>query len=38
METLRKFDIPELKPGQSVEVRFGQGNKGLMVAEIRLIL
>lgn len=37
METLRKFAIGELKPGQGVEVRFGQGPKGLMVAEIRLI-
>ncbi len=36
METLRKFGIAELKPGQLVEVRFGNGNKGLMVAEIRL--
>ncbi len=37
METLRKFGIPELKPGQAVEVRFGHGSKGLMVAEIRLM-
>lgn len=36
METLRKHGINELKPGQGVEVRFGQGGKGLMVAEIRL--
>ena len=36
METLRKFAIIELKPGQGVEVRYGQGQKGLMVAEIRL--
>jgi CspA family cold shock protein len=37
METLRKYAIAELKPGQSVEVRFGQGPKGLMVAEIRVL-
>jgi cold shock protein len=36
METLRKYAIGELKPGQGVEVRFGQGPKGLMVAEIRV--
>lgn len=36
METLRANDIPELKPGQTVWVRFGRGPKGLMVAEIRL--
>src|SRR5262249_47077484 len=35
METLRRFGIRELRPGQSVNVRFGQGPKGLMVAEIR---
>ena len=37
METLRKFAIAELKPGQTVEVRFGHGSKGLMVAEIRIV-
>lgn len=37
METLRKFDITELRPGQRVEVRYGTGPKGLMVAEIRVI-
>ena len=37
METLRKYGIPELKPGQAVEVRFGHGSKGLMVAEIRIV-
>ena len=35
METLRRFGITELRPGQSVIVRFGTGDKGLMVAEIR---
>ncbi len=34
METLRRFDIAELKPGESIRVRFGEGPKGLMVAEI----
>jgi CspA family cold shock protein len=35
METLRRFGITELRPGQFVLVRYGQGPKGLMVAEIR---
>ena len=35
METLRRFGITELRPGQSVMVRFGQGPKGRMAAEIR---
>jgi CspA family cold shock protein len=35
METLRRFGLRELRPGQTVFVRFGQGPKGLMVAEIR---
>ncbi len=35
METLRRFGIAELRPGQYVLVRYGQGPKGLMVAEIR---
>jgi CspA family cold shock protein len=34
METLRRFNLRELRPGQQVHVRFGQGPKGLMVAEI----
>lgn len=36
METLRRFGIPELKPGQTVLVRYGPGSKGLMAAEVRL--
>lgn len=36
METLRRYGIAELKPGQHVLVRFGDGSKGLMAAEIRL--
>lgn len=35
METLRRFGITELRPGQFVLVRYGEGPKGLMVAEIR---
>jgi CspA family cold shock protein len=35
METLRRYGIRELKPGQRVTVRYGQGPKGLMVAQIR---
>lgn len=35
METLRRNGIRELVPGQTVTVRFGEGPKGLMVAEIK---
>jgi CspA family cold shock protein len=35
METLRRYGLTELRPGQSVLVRFGDGPKGLMAAEIR---
>ncbi|WFE87768.1 cold-shock protein [Roseibium porphyridii] len=35
METLRRFGITELRPGQDVLVRFGTGPKGRMAAEIR---
>jgi CspA family cold shock protein len=35
METLRRFGIAELKPGETVLVRFGDGPKGLMAAEVR---
>lgn len=35
METLRRFGLAELRPGQVVLVRFGPGPKGLMAAEIR---
>lgn len=34
METLRRFGITELRPGQVVLVRYGRGSKGLMAAEI----
>ena len=35
METLRRFGLTELRPGQVVLVRYGQGPKGLMAAEVR---
>jgi CspA family cold shock protein len=35
METLRRFGITELRPGQFIQVRFGDGPKGLMAAEVR---
>lgn len=34
METLRRFGLAELRPGQTVLVRFGDGPKGLMAAEV----
>lgn len=36
METLRRYGMVELVPGQTVLVRYGPGPKGLMAAEIRL--
>jgi cold shock protein len=36
METLRRYGIAELKPGEQVLVRYGDGSKGLMAAEVRL--
>ncbi len=35
METVRRFGMAELKPGDSVLVRYGDGPKGLMAAEVR---
>jgi CspA family cold shock protein len=35
METLRRFGFAELRPGQTVLVRHGQGEKGLMAAELK---
>lgn len=35
METLRRFGLTELRPGQVVLVRYGPGPKGLMAAEVR---
>jgi CspA family cold shock protein len=34
METLRRYGLAELRPGQTVLVRFGPGPKGLMAAEV----
>ncbi len=34
METLRRFGLTELRPGQVVIVRYGNGDKGLMAAEV----
>jgi CspA family cold shock protein len=34
METLRRYGMTELRPGQFVLVRFGPGSKGMMAAEI----
>jgi CspA family cold shock protein len=34
METLRVYGMTELRPGQPVLVRFGEGSKGLMAAEV----
>lgn len=36
METLRRYGIAELTPGEVVLVRYGDGPKGLMAAEVRL--
>ncbi len=35
METLRHYGIADLHPGESLLVRFGDGPKGLMAAEVR---
>jgi CspA family cold shock protein len=35
METLRRAGLAELRPGEVVLVRFGDGRKGLMAAEVR---
>ncbi|HYF54845.1 MAG TPA: cold-shock protein [Salinarimonas sp.] len=35
METLRRYGITELRPGQFVLVRHGPGPKGLMAAEVQ---
>ena len=34
METLRRFGLTELRPGQSVLVRYGSSGRGLMAAEV----
>jgi CspA family cold shock protein len=35
METLRRYGLTELRPGQVVLVRYGDSPKGLMAAEVR---
>lgn len=35
IETLRRFGLDDLTPGENVRVQFSQGPKGLVVAEIR---
>ncbi len=35
METLRRFGMTELRPGQTILVRHGPGPKGLMAAEVQ---
>jgi cold shock protein len=35
METLRRHGLAELRPGQTVIVRFGRSGKGLMASEVR---
>jgi len=35
METLRRYGFTELRPGQRVLVRYGEGPKGLMAAELK---
>jgi cold shock protein len=37
MEILRRFGILELTPGQSILVRYGDSDNGLMAAEVRLV-
>lgn len=37
METLRRYGIAELNPGDQVLVRYGDGSKGAMAAEVRLV-
>lgn len=34
METLRRYGITELRPGQVVRVRYGEGDKGRMATEV----
>src|SRR4029078_8612180 len=35
METLRRYGFAELRPGQTLYVRYGRGSKGLMAAELK---
>lgn len=36
METLRQYGIAELRPGEVLQVRYGQGGNGLMAAEVHM--
>ncbi len=36
MEVLRRAGVRDLQPGQDIEIRVGQGPKGLQVAEVRV--
>lgn len=36
MEVLRRAGVRDLEPGQDIEIRVGQGPKGLQVAEVRV--
>jgi CspA family cold shock protein len=36
IETLRRGGLDDLQPGEDVRVRFAEGPKGLVVAEIEL--
>ncbi|MGQ3675488.1 cold-shock protein [Xanthobacter sp. TB0139] len=35
METMRRFGLTELRPGQCVQVRYGDSEKGRMASEVR---
>lgn len=37
MEVLRRAGLRDLQPGQEIEIRVGQGPKGLQVAEVRVV-
>lgn len=37
METLRRYGVVTVRPGEGLLVRFGQGVKGLMATEVRLL-
>jgi CspA family cold shock protein len=37
METLRHYGVAEVRQGESLLVRFGDGPKGLMASEVRLL-
>jgi CspA family cold shock protein len=36
IETLRRCGLEDLQPGEPVQVRFAEGPKGLVVAEIQI--